>query len=366
VQTRRKAYQKTFEAVLIASAEEFKNLQNVKMESVEDVSRTEKLAEPRAPGTEKSAEPNACESTTSKSPVLEAKSELRKAPGGSIPVRNTNWKPLEFEAALLARGIKYGGAIPGTLKTMQAMIEAEKGIQTGVRCARKDGSHLSSKWQCPMLARENHTLCEHHIYLNARKKARYANARKQANVTGVCPPKKLETESGQSTKAKVPSLMPNRECVKVETKGKGKIFTDVESLNPCQQLQAPTVKYPCSQSHAPLFEALVHVSLSSQQLPPETTVPTDTLFSKEKEVLLQMVPETNSVQQHPYMNPSTKYRAAMKKASKPMGDAVEATKPVKQMFPAVRPPAIPPMPVQYGVRQKLAKNRPLLSFLPQD
>jgi hypothetical protein len=365
IQTRRKAYQKTFEAVLNASAEEFKNLQNSKIKSSNDTAGTEKqptlLAEPSAPG----------ESKMSKASLWGSmKSASRKAMGELDVKEKQKLSELE-EAELLERDIKCGGsAIPGTLKAMQAKIEAENGIQMGVRCARKDGSNSSSKWQCPMLARENHTLCEHHIYLNSRKKARYVCSQKPAEVAGIQTPKNAELKkNGQSAKAKSSSVPTGDNGTNDKMKGKAKMFGNLESFD-SSQLGAVTPPPPPMGEFlqsALLFEALVEVSLSSHQLPDTTTTVPKTLFSKEKELLWPMLQESSSVQ-HLHMPPSKKYRAVMKKASKPINPrlAVKGMKAaVKHMFPAVRPPSIPPMPIQYGVRRKLVKNQSLLSFFPQ-
>ncbi|CAM6032955.1 unnamed protein product [Sphagnum compactum] len=366
IQTRRKAYQKTFEAVLNASAEEFKNLQNSKIKSSNDTAGTEKqptlLAEPSAPG----------ESKMSKASLWESmKSASRKAMGELDVKEKQKLSELE-EAELLERDIKCGGsAIPGTLKAMRAKIEAEKGIQMGVRCARKDGSNSSSKWQCPMLARESHTLCEHHIYLNSRKKARYVHSQKPAEVAGIQTPKNAELKkNGQSAKAKSSSMPTGDNGTNDKMKGKAKMFGNLERFD-SSQLGAATPPPPPPMGEflqsALLFEALVEVSLSSHQLPKTTTTVPKTLFSKDKELLWPMLQESSSVQ-HLHMPPSKKYRAVMKKASKPINPrlAVKGMKAaVKHMFPAVRPPSIPPMPIQYGVRRKLVKNRSLLSFFPQ-
>jgi hypothetical protein len=155
-------------------------------------------------------------------------------------------------------------------------------------------------------------------------------------------------------------------------KDKAKMFGNLESFD-SSQLGAATPPPPSQPpmgeflQSALLFEALVEVSLSSHQLPDTTTTVSKTLFSKEKELLWPMLQESSSVQ-HLHMPPSKKYRAVMKKASKPINPrlAVKGMKAaVKHMFPAVRPPSIPPMPIQYGVRRKLVKNRSLLSFFPQ-
>jgi len=368
IQTRRKAYQKTFEAVLNASAEEFKNLQNSKIKSSNDTAGTEKqptlLAEPSALG----------ESKMSKASLWESTKSACSSAMGELDVKEKQ-KLLELEEAeLLERDIKCGGsAIPGTLKAMQAKIEAEKGIQMGVRCARKDGSNSSSKWQCPMLARENHTLCEHHIYLNSRKKARYVHSQKPAEVAGIQTPKNAELKKNrQSAKAKSSSMPTGDNGTNDKMKDKAKMFGNLESFD-SSQLGAATPPPPSQPpmgeflQSALLFEALVEVSLSSHQLPDTTTTVPKTLFSKEEELLWPMLQESSSVQ-HLHMPPSKKYRAVMKKASKPINPrlAVKGMKAaVKHMFPAVRPPSIPPMPIQYGVRRKLVKNRSLLSFFPQ-
>jgi hypothetical protein len=299
------------------------------------------------------------------------KSASRKAMGELDVKEKQKLSELE-EAELLERDIKCGGsAIPGTLKAMQAKIEAEKGIQMGVRCARKDGSNSSSKWQCPMLADENHTLCEHHIYLNSRKKARYVHSQKPAEVAGIQTPKNAELKkNGQRAKAKSSSMPTGDNGTNDKMKGKAKMFGNLESFD-SSQLRAATPPPPPPPmgeflQSALLFEALVEVSLSSHQLPETTTTVPKTLFSKEKELLWPMLQESSSVQHLP---PSKKYRAVMKKASKPINPrlAVKGMKAaVKHMFPAVRPPSIPPMPIQYGVRRKLVKNRSLLSFFPED
>jgi hypothetical protein len=69
------------------------------------------------------------------------------------------------------QSLKNGRATPGALIALQAKTVAELGVQTGARCSRKDDHR---NWQCPLMAKEGHTICEHHIFLKERKKAQHA------------------------------------------------------------------------------------------------------------------------------------------------------------------------------------------------
>lgn len=135
VQTRRKAYEKTIEAVLTESAMEFEKLHQTS-----------------------SVSPTATAVAASDF-VTPERTESQVTPLPTSRKRKFSSENEELD----------GKTIRGSLQALQAKIVAETGEQKGVPCARKDDAR---KWRCPLMAMEGHTLCEHHKALQLRKRVR--------------------------------------------------------------------------------------------------------------------------------------------------------------------------------------------------
>lgn len=278
----------------------------------------------------------------------------------SAPIRlSKSRKPKSDDDGLqMARNIRFGGAIPGSLKAMQARIIAESGVQRGVRCARKDGSNDSSRWQCPMMAMEGHTLCEHHSFLNERKRARYQKARRHGDVstTGKSPRSRLQEKSvapriymKQSMNDDVQSLSaPESELDKSDS-------DDLAGLDEVASQALLTMK----------SDTLAVASLHHQEKPLSLADTNPVEVECRSNPVYEEAPraKSNPAPQFFARSATGRFIAAKKTAVKIPSLSLDTdTSPGKSNVPSTRPPSIPPLPAFYGPRRKTVKNRSLLSI----
>ena len=377
MQTRRKTYERTIEAVLNESAVEFQKTQKVGQEISGDNRSTEELstASRRSSGLHVAAPTIA---TSPECATIGGPSKKRKSPvvgihGVDIP------EPSDF---------RHTGAVPGSLKAMQARIVAETGVQSGARCSRKDGSNVHSKWQCPMMAMEGRSLCQHHNFLSERKKARYKKARRQAGAGKKSPPpspppRKREREEGEEEKDSEEKGGSSR---------KGPMMTQLQDLNkPPRDCMEEEVHKQLEEVSAPPDNRIVRTRSDAQAngsdgimrtrsgdtlangSPAEsannaqiTTVEVDSetegghaALAKSKSV--NAPSSATEVGRQPFRSTRKPrmYLAAKKTAEKTSVVAPAPGKAAKkQSVPLIRPPSIPPLPMLYGVRRKSMKNRP--------
>lgn len=333
VQTRRKAYQETREAVLSESALEFQKLQ-----------QRQKI--------------NAGVPTPSL-PMESIRSDLDiTQPVSSPPIRVTkSRKPTnEDDRSLqLSRNIRFGGAIPGSLKAMKARIIAETGVQDGVRCARKDGSNDSSKWQCPMMAMEGHTLCEHHSFLNERKRARYAKARRQQGGDS-----RIGNKSSRSQVQEKP-VAPRKQRMKHDVQSPS--VPRSELLHNCDSDDLAGLDEVASQALLTMKSDILAVENLHREKP--LYVPDFNPFEvdRSKPVQREGATKGNSTPQFFARSPTGRFIAAKKTTVKIPALETEASSLGKSSnVLSTRPPSIPPLPAFYGPRRKTVKNRSLLSI----
>ncbi|KAG0565999.1 hypothetical protein KC19_7G030300 [Ceratodon purpureus] len=343
VQTRRKAYQKTYEAVLCESAMEFQKLQYQKDNG----------------GGSDTPSPSMLRSESTESDELDITNATpTRSISASIRNSSKSRRPKsDDDGFLMTRNIRYGGAIPGSLKAMQAKIIAETGVQRGVRCARKDGSNDSSKWQCPMMAMDGHSLCEHHSFLNERKRARYQKARKYGDVstTGKSPRSQFQEQSStprydmkQCMNDDVTSLSaPESELDKSDS-------DDLTGLDEVASQALLTMK-----SDILAVESLHH---QKESLPLADTNPVEVEYRPKP--VYEEAPTTKSNPPQFFARSATgRFIAAKKTAVKiPSLPQETDTSLGKSNVPPTRPPSIPPLPAFYGPRRKTVKNRSLLSI----
>ncbi|XP_024384010.1 uncharacterized protein [Physcomitrium patens] len=340
VQTRRKAYQKTIEAVLCESAIEFQKQQ--KHNDNGERSGAPSLSMPM-------------ESNESDLDMAEPKhTKPKTAPNRSSKNRKSR---AGDEDSQTHRNIRFGGAIPGSLKAMQARIIAETGIQDGIRCARKDGSNDSSKWQCPMMAMEGHTLCEHHSFLNERKRARYAKARKHhgEGTAG----KSQRSRQTMRVASEVPKKHHMTHDVQSPSTPRLELYkSDSDDLTGLDEV--------ASQALLTMKSDILNVESFSQ----ETKVYVSNLNSLEMKVDNSKIVngETTATSDKPappqFARSSTgRFIAAKKTAVRIPPHSLDTDPSIgKSNVPLMRPPSIPPLPAFYGARRKTVKNRSLLSI----
>jgi len=274
----------------------------------------------------------------------EAESEVLINQTG-LPEGSPSKTPSDGELDVAHRNVHYEKAIPGSLKALQAKILAETGVQTGVRCARKDGSNDSArKWQCPLTAMEGHTLCEHHNFLKERKRARYAAAKLTKKAA------KRRGDNRDSNASNSDMGLP-------------------ESHTQFDETPASLPPRPFKSSEkdgAPAYLRTSHKNTRSHDENVDHTESTDTddhhnaepakANSKDNED----VDYSNAERLPPKNAPKRWYVAAKKTAA--MVDVVKEKSQERETSPLIRPPTIPPLPAMYGVRRKAVKNRSLLSL----
>ena len=279
----------------------------------------------------------------------------------SAPIRSSkSRKPKADDDGLqTARNIRFGGAIPGSLKAMQARIIAETGVQEGVRCARKDGSNDSSKWQCPMMAMEGHTLCEHHSFLNERKRARYAKARRHGDVstTGKSPRSRLQEKS-------VTPRIYTKQNMKHDGQSPPAAGSELDKSDSDDLAGLDEV---ASQALLTMKSDILAVeSLHHQEKPlylADTNPVEEEYRSKPVNEEEPRVTKSNPVPQFFARSATGRFIAAKKTAVKIPSLSLDTdTSPGKSNVPSTRPPSIPPLPAFYGPRRKTVKNRSLLSI----
>lgn len=276
---------------------------------------------------------------------------VTKPIAAKVPIRKRR-KSSDEEEEGFSRNIRYGGAIPGSLKAMQAKIIAETGLQDGVRCARKDGSNDSSKWQCPMMAIEGNTLCEHHSFLNARKKARYAKAKKQGDGMlriKLSPHGKVRGSKSISKK----SVDSDVHCSSMPEAKTSK--SDSKDLGGLDEI--------ASQALVTLSSDIIPVDVTQQ----ERFTEGDLMGSEEPEHSIENLNGVSKVEEeqksmsNSFRAPKGGFIAAKKTAANNLHVAMEKL-PKAPSLPLIRPPTIPPLPAFYGMRRKTVKNRSLLTL----
>lgn len=339
VQTRRKAFQKTFETNLCESATDFQKQQH------EDSGG---LVAPSP-----SMPTESTESDLDRAGPTHAKS--KSVPNRSFKSRKSRTGDEDLQ---IQRNIRFRGAIPGSLKAMQARIIAETGVQDGIRCARKDGSNDSSKWQCPMMAMEGHTLCEHHSFLNERKRARCAKARKHHG----------DSFTGKSRKSRqtkpAASEAPRKDYTMHDVHSPS---TPEPELSKSDDDDLAGLDEVASQALLTMKRDILAVDILTQEKLACTPNPNSTGTEVGKARLVNDEPNRASsklnVGQFFARSPTGRFIAAKKTAVKIPAHSVETeTSLEKSNSPSIRPPAIPPLPAFYGARRKTVKNRSLLSI----
>jgi hypothetical protein len=270
----------------------------------------------------------------------------------SAPVRSSkSRKPMisDEDGLQMARNIRFGGAIPGSLKAMQARIIAETGVQEGVRCARKDGSNDSSKWQCPMMAMDGHTLCEHHSFLNERKRARYAKARRHGDTTGKSP------RSRQPEKSVATPRFYMKQSMKQSPSAPGSDKSDSDYLAGLDEV--------ASQALLTMKSDILAVESLHHQEKPLYLADTEPVEKPVNEEAAPRARSSNPAPQFFARSATGRFIAAKKTAVKIPSLSLEADAALeKPNVPFTRPPSIPPLPAFYGPRRKTVKNRSLLSI----
>lgn len=221
------------------------------------------------------------------------------------------------------QNIKNGRATPGALIALQAKIIAELGVQTGARCSRKDDRR---NWQCPLMAKEGHTLCEHHIFLKERKKAQHTeDARVNKNE-----------KMSKRLQETVPDLIALGHVPKSPETEHEDVVADhiVEAL--------VTLK-----SHVPTDAACQYLTqtIAGHRQGGEVIVKEDEPKRTSEKLL-----------QHLFTSAPKRRHVAAKKTAVNHGPLV------KENGQSAQSPAIPPLPMQYGFRRKSVKNKSLLSF----
>ncbi|KAG0565992.1 hypothetical protein KC19_7G029600 [Ceratodon purpureus] len=348
VQTRRKTYERTIEAVLNESAVEFQKTQE--LEEIGDDPSTDELstASRRSSDLHMAALTIVTppDSATTGGPSKKRKSPSLEIHGITIP------EPIDF---------RHTGAVPGSLKAMQARIVAETGVQNGARCSRKDGSNHHSKWQCPMMAMEGRSLCQHHNFLSERKKARYKKAKRQAAGKRSSPPRSRDRERDSQERAGVPQKTPVMPQLQDLNKPPTDSIENEELSNQIDEVPAPTHRIVRTRS-----DAHTNGSLAESANNVQTTEDMDSEteggqlpLAKSRSVNPPItVPEPGRQSFRSTRKPRM-YLAAKKTAEKTPVVAPAPGKSVKkQSVPLIRPPSIPPLPMLYGVRRKSMKNRP--------
>ena len=265
------------------------------------------------------------------------------------------------------KDVHYERAIPGSLKALQAKILAESGEQSGVRCARKDGSNDSArKWQCPLDALPGHTLCQHHNFLKERKRARYAAAKKKkdemrmvggqsrgpdttttaSNDDMGLPPRTTEFDA-------LPSRSDRHKSTEKEEDSHGEELVRKPRLKDrTRSLVADEIRYHFDSTDTEdehIVEPAKRIGIIKPKEPKD--LDNDNSNSGSAEKLLTQV----------FKNaPKRRYVAAKKTAASV--DVVKEKSLERETSPLIRPPTIPPLPAMYGVRRKAVKNRSLLSL----
>lgn len=231
------------------------------------------------------------------------------------------------------RKAPYERAIPGSLKALQARIVAESGgPHSGVRCARKDGSVDSArKWQCPLNAMHGHTLCEHHMFLKERKRARYAAAKKKRQQGG-------DPVTSKSSTTQVDEVMASSPAG--------------DERHSTGEAERDSMRDPKLSRSAVTNEKKLQDDESSDT--DEGVIPNPKeakeSSSKTEKPLLQVFRNA----------PKKRYIAAKKTASSFV--LVKEKHIERESSSLIRSPTIPPLPATYGIRRKAVKNRSLLSL----
>lgn len=335
VQTRRKAYERTIEAVLNESVGKFQKTQ-----------KTDEIGENRSSDELSTASRSDFHTGTPMDTEPESAS-IRGFKKRKIPVHDEG--PQQSNVRYIT------GAVPGSLKAMQARIVAEQGFQNGVRCSRKDGSNSHSKWQCPMMAMEGKSLCKHHNFLSERKKARYRKAKRHAEGKRPLRDTKLERNARRS------SVLSELQVLNISA---GNSLNNGECGTQIDVVSAPTIvnksnisstdRILRTRSDAPSNGSLVE-SNNAQS--------TEDIYSdtEGRKAVFKFIADT-SRQSRSTRKPRM-YHAAKKTVEKTAVVSVAPGKSVmKQSVPLIRPPSIPPLPMLYGVRRKSMKNRPLIAL----
>ena len=226
------------------------------------------------------------------------------------------------------QSIKNGRATPGALIALQAKIVAESGVQTGSRCSRKDDRR---NWQCPLMAKEGHTLCEHHIFLKERKKAQHAE---DARIH--------KSEKMSKRLQEVPDLIVLSHVPKSPESEQEQ--EDVVADHVVEALVTLKSHVPTDAACQYLTQAIAGYRQAGDRQAGEGTVKDDEPKRTSEKLL-----------QHLFTSAPKRRHVAAKKT------AVNAP-PLKENGKSTQPPAIPPLPMQYGFRRKTVKNKSLLSF----
>jgi hypothetical protein len=268
--------------------------------------------------------------------------------------------PSDGEPDEAHRNAHYERAIPGSLKALQAKILAESGAQSGVRCARKDGSNDSSrKWQCPLDALPGHTLCQHHSLLKERKRARYAAAKKKKDEMKLAggPSRGPDTTTAMGLPVRTTQFdaLPAHKSSEKEEESHQEEPMRKSRLKD----RSPVADEPIDPDESTDTEDEHVVEPADPTSIPKPTDPAAAAAAAADDddnpvTTERLLPQV-------FKNaPKKRYVAAKKTAA--TVDVVKEKSQERETSPLIRPPTIPPLPAMYGVRRKAVKNRSLLSL----
>lgn len=375
VQTRRKAYERSIEAILTESAIEFQKMQqslgNMQVTGVSDT---------RADSTFIKADP--------------ADSQATQTPLPTSRKRKSSSDNEELDT--------HSKTIRGSLQAMQARIVAETGVQKGVPCSRKDDAR---RWRCPLMAMEGHTLCEHHKTLQLRKRVKKQEESKLARRSGGKETTLTEAEPCLTTDKEdivgglggvhaVEALMDLQgrvregEYLGVVQPRRISFHNTVDEAEAMEEDAAPNqIEEAESEVFMNSFFKTVHTATNTT-----TTTPTNNGTSRESQISSDVEPEEvhrnvyheraipGSLNDVPPKGPGNddsnnviaerllpqvfknapKKRYVAAKKTVVNVDVVKEKSQERETSPLIRPPTIPPLPAMYGMRRKAIKNRSLL------
>ncbi|KAG0609613.1 hypothetical protein M758_7G000900 [Ceratodon purpureus] len=374
VQTRRKAYERSIEAILTESAIEFQKMQ----QSLGNMEVTD-FSDSRADYTVIKADPAGSQATQTPLPTRKRKSSSDNE---------------ELDT--------HSKTIRGSLQAMQARIVAQTGVQKGVPCSRKDDAR---RWRCPLMAMEGHTLCEHHKTLQLRKRVKKQEESKLARRSGGKETKLTETEpcltidkedivAGLGGVHAVEALMDLQgrvregEYVEVVQPRRISLHDTVDEAEAMEEDATPNlIEEKDSEVFMNNSFETVHTATTTT-----TTTPTFNEASRESQISSGGEPDdvhTNvhheraipgSLNDEPPKGPvndessnviaerllpqvfknAPKKRYVAAKKTVVNVDVVKEKSQERETSPLIRPPTIPPLPAMYGMRRKAIKNRSLL------
>ena len=179
-------------------------------------------------------------------------------------------------------------------------------------------------WQCPLMAKEGHTLCEHHIFLKEKKKAQHAEDAR------ICKSEKLS----KKLQEELSLIVLGHELKSPESK-----HEDLAVDHVVEALVTLKSHMPTDVASQYLTQAIVGYKLAGEE------IVKDDELKKTSEKLLQ----------HLFTSAPKRRHVAAKKTvvNGPL---------LKENGQPPQLPTIPPLPIHYGVQRKTVKNKSILSF----